>query len=184
MAAKFHERFQIELNLEDVRRRFVNRVHQLVFYEFLRPLNAVDRLRILEAVAFDLGDPPKRSGNLGALDQQVGSDFLRNVQAIEVLYQFIGDNDKQKDLEERIEHLLDTSEVDLGIRWENGQFIKSGATLLDEQLVNDPLRWLRASGYETVLTPFEKGLSHFLHATKRPELLADVVTDMYESLDV
>jgi hypothetical protein len=80
-------------------------------------------------------------------------------------------------------YLLSESEVDLGIRWQNGQFVKSGAALLDESLVNDPLHWLRSSGYETVLTPFQKGLSHFLHATKRPELLADVVTDMYESME-
>jgi hypothetical protein len=34
-----------------------------------------------------------------------------------------------------------------------------------------------------VRTPFEKGLTHFLYAAKRPEVLADVVTDMYESLE-
>src|SRR5882724_8038685 len=90
---------------------------------------------------------------------------------------------KQKDLGNLIQRLLDASEVDLGIRWENGRFIRSGAALLDEGLVNNPLRWLRSSGYEAVRTPFEKGLSHFLHASKRPELLTDVVTDMYESLE-
>jgi hypothetical protein len=55
--------------------------------------------------------------------------------------------------------------------------------VLDDHLVNDPLRWLRSPAYGTVIAPYEKGLSHFLHATKRPELLADVVTDMYEALE-
>jgi len=114
---------------------------------------------------------------------QVGKDFFRNVQALEALYRSITDNTKQKDLGNLIQRLLDASEVDLGIRWENGRFIRSGAALLDEGLVNNPLRWLRSSGCEAVRTPFEKGLSHFLHASKRPELLTDVVTDMYESLE-
>jgi hypothetical protein len=34
-----------------------------------------------------------------------------------------------------------------------------------------------------VLVPYSKGLEHFLHSNKRPELLSDVITDMYESLE-
>jgi hypothetical protein len=178
MVAKFHERFEIEISLEDARRRFVNRAHRLVFYEFWMHLGDPYRQQSLGAVAFEFGDELRAD-----LRQLVGSDFLRNVQALNALYQFISDIDKQKNLENLIHRLLDASEVDLGVRWENGHFIKSGAALLDEGLVNDPLRWLKSSGYETVRTPFEKGLTHFLYATKRPEVLADVVTDMYESLE-
>jgi hypothetical protein len=86
-------------------------------------------------------------------------------------------------LETLIRRLLNESEVDLGIRWESGQSIRSGATLLDEKLVNDQLHWIRACGYETVRLPFEKGLGHFLHASARPELLSDVITDMYEAVE-
>jgi|SRR5712691_7622673 len=31
--------------------------------------------------------------------------------------------------------------------------------------------------------PYEKGLRHFLEAEKRPEVLSDVITDMYEALE-
>jgi len=179
MASRFHERFDIEVGLEEARRRFVNRTHDLVYHDFWTKLrDGSSMAHSAQAVAFALGD--ERKGNL---DQQVGKDFFRNVQALEALYLCFTDDTKRKDLESLIQTLLDASEVDLGIRWENGRFIKSGAAFLDEGLVNDPLRWLRSSGYEAARTPFEKGLTHFLHATKRPELLADVVTDMYESLE-
>jgi hypothetical protein len=75
------------------------------------------------------------------------------------------------------------SEVDFGIRWTKGIFIKSGAKLLDDKLVNDAIDWLYEKKYSNVLKPFEKGLNHFLHSDKRPELLSDVITDMYETLE-
>jgi hypothetical protein len=63
----------------------------------------------------------------------------------------------------------------------DGIFIKNGAGLLDEALVNEPLRWLADSRYENVLVPFRMRLEHFLQGDKKPERLADAVTDMYES---
>jgi hypothetical protein len=64
-----------------------------------------------------------------------------------------------------------------------GRFLRKGATLLDEKLVNEQLRWLSDKKYESVLNAFSKGLEHFLHAEKRLELLSDVITDMYEALE-
>jgi hypothetical protein len=58
-------------------------------------------------VAFEFGDELR-----GDLRHLVGSDFLRNVQALDALYQFISDIDKQKSLENLIHRLLDASEVD------------------------------------------------------------------------
>jgi len=57
------------------------------------------------------------------------------------------------------------------------------AKLLDEKLVNEELQWLSTQGYESVLGPFKRGLDHFLHSEQRPELLSDVITDMYEALE-
>ncbi len=93
------------------------------------------------------------------------------------------DNYTQNNVDSLIRQLLEESEVDLGIKWVGGKFLKSGAQLLDDELVNDPLNWLRDKNYLTVIAPFEKGLNHLLHSDKRPELLADVVTDMYEALE-
>ena len=74
--------------------------------------------------------------------------------------------------------------MDMGIRWENGTFVPTGAQLLDEQLVNDPLKWLRADpSLAAVLIPFERGLSHFLQAEKNPNILTDVINNMHESLE-
>jgi hypothetical protein len=38
--------------------------------------------------------------------------------------------------------LLNMVEVDLGIDWQEGQFVRTGAALFDDKLVNDNLHWL------------------------------------------
>jgi hypothetical protein len=75
------------------------------------------------------------------------------------------------------------SEVDLGMTWEHGFFVPTGAGTLDKALVNENLDWLRQKGLENVLKPFEKGLRHFLEARKQPERLSDTLTDVYEAFE-
>ncbi len=60
---------------------------------------------------------------------------------------------------------------------------EKGATLLDDNVVNDPLHWLRDVKYDNVRKPFEKGLKHWLEVHKDKERCGDVVTDMYEALE-
>ena len=84
---------------------------------------------------------------------------------------------------ETIRSIVRTSEVDLGIGWQPPVFVRTGAPLLDEHLVNEPRRWLAEPKYKSVRQPFEKGLSHYLEAQDRPDRLADVITDMYEAVE-
>jgi hypothetical protein len=93
MAGKFHERFETEISLQEARRRFVNRAHKLVFHDFWMHLGDPSRRQSVEAVTFEFGDELR-----GDLRQLVGNDFLRNVHALDALYQFISDIDKQKNL--------------------------------------------------------------------------------------
>jgi hypothetical protein len=176
---KFHERFDIDVNFSEAQQRFVNRVYNQIHLSFFLNLQENIRYRIQKDVASALGD--KYSFHQ-SLDDLVGQDFLRNLQAIEAIFAGLPDYD-QKRANQLVLGLLAQSEVDLEIEWHSGRFLRKGAALLDKVLVNDPLRWLRREGYQSVLNPFEKGLSHLLFAKGRPDLLSDVITDMYESLE-
>jgi hypothetical protein len=212
MTEKFHQRFNIEVDLDEARRRFDNRVHHNMFHIYWAQISDSYRDDITREVLSSLGEKYKGSGIL--IDKYIGNDFYRNLEAIEYLYETIGLirqgilsylGDKIEDVRNNPDHpgyrtfrlndaivpdpndlikfLLNNSEVDLEIRWQDGQFVTSGASELDESLVNEPLQWLSGSKYEPVRTPFEKGLRHFLYSPKRPELLSDVITDMYEALE-
>jgi hypothetical protein len=176
---KFCERFDIDIGLEEARSRFVSRVYNRAYLDFYLSLHESERYRIHKEIVSALG---VKYVFRKSLSDQISDEFHRNLQALEALYKSAAGHYRDK-VNTLIINLLDESEVDLGIRWENGRFIKSGAKLLDDKLVNDILNWLRDNAYKSVIEPFEKGLEHFLHSDKRPEILADVITDMYEALE-
>ena len=167
--------------MEEAQKRFVNRIHNRVFDYFFEELIGYDLPKVKKAIANALGD--RYSPHHSSIDP-IGGDFHRNLLAIETIYKYsiLASYNCEK-IDTLIETTLNESEIDLCVRWKNGQFLPSGAKLLDDELVNKTLHWLRYQKYENVLTPFEKGLSHLLHSQKRPELLSDVITDMYEALE-
>jgi hypothetical protein len=172
--AKFEERFGLAVGADEARERFVNRAHYMIFTKFVL---TDQHSRYVDAVTIGLGRPIQFDTSLREI---VGREFHDNLKAIE--YVRLVTPDKSA-LDRIVARILGESEVDLGVRWEDGVFVKAGAPLLDDKLVRDVLGWARDKKYETVVAPFEKGLRHFLESTKRPELLSDVVTDMYEALE-
>jgi len=173
MNQKFHERFAIKINREEAERRFVNRAHNLVFGDL------DDDEFTKSQIATALGE---KYEELEKIEEIIQDDFHNTLKGLEMVFHF-SDDPYKSDVEKAIRMILHESEIDLGIKWENGRFIPSGAKMLDEKLVNESLRWLSDKKYESVLDPFSKGLEHFVHVGKRPELLLDVITDMYEALE-
>lgn len=190
MIQQFTDRFNIDVGLSEARKRFVNRANNLVFTDFYNGLDQDLRYHIHLEIASALGE---RYVELQPLPELIGDDFLRNLQALETFYSAcvqpkmpLGSLEmfsKMFEVDSLIPRLMNDSEIDLEIKWINGKFIRSGAKLLDDRLVNDNLHWLRGNKYKSVITPFEKGLEHLLHSEKRPQLLSDVITDMYEALE-
>ena len=176
---KFTQRFDISIDQEEARKMFVNRAHNRIFSGYYYKHHESDRYKIHHEISSALGD--KHSYHK-SLSKQVGDDFYRILLALETLYKKISIIYRSH-VDELIKQIISESEIDIGIRWKNGKFVKSGAKLLDDVLVNDILHWLRENNYFSVLTPFEKGLNHFLHSGKRSDLFADVITDMYEAVE-
>jgi hypothetical protein len=188
MTKDFHERFEISIPVEEAKRRFIKRANNMIFDFFHSDIQnrpyLYDLPRDIEhilnrLISYRLGE---NYLDMSEITEYIKDDFFKCLQALEAFYQPLN-NKAQEDLNSMIEMILADSEVDLGIRWEAGRFVPAGARLLDDKLVNDPLRWLRDEKYKAVLIPYEKGLNHFLQTDKQPQLLADVITDMYEALE-
>ncbi len=178
----FYQRFALDISLDEAKQKFVARAHNRIFEELYLEHEDNWGAEIQRAVADALG---KRVNFNRSLSGQIGDDFLDVLKAIEAMHIVASHagywND---DLNRLVAYLLLVSEIDLGIRWKPPFFVPAGAEELDEKLVNDNLLWLRKdSSFKGVLAPYEKGLRHLLHSQIRTELLNDVVTDMYESLE-
>ena len=174
----FHERFELDIPVEDAQLRFVNRALNTEFSKgrFISYDNHVARRSVATAI-----------GALYRTDRRSVGYYVKTFQdclrALEVAYSFAYDSEEADEIEELILSLLANSEADLGVRWEGDHFVKTGAALLDDELVNKQLRWLRDRNLLTVRAPFEKALRHLLEAESDPSRLADVITDAYEALE-
>lgn len=166
--------------MEAARKRFVNRIQN----------------RLFDAISYNNHDVMKEIANEIGLEHEysrhvdffVKGDFYRCLQAIEAIYRtdptsYSEPERRRKSYDSVIQKTISDSEIDLGIEWKSGHFQRTGAGNLDRTLVNDELRWLSSPKYERVLGPFDKGLRHLLESAKRPELLFDVITDMYEAVE-
>ena len=181
MTKKLHERFELELGVDEAKRRFVNRVLNFLIHDI--HIVACQRYDLngwasLERhICSKLGEQWR---GMNCLSSVVNNDFEKSLQAIEALYAHPNFVDLAND---GITSILQDTEMDIGIRWEKGQFLPSGAPVLDEKLVDDVLGILSSSQHKGVSDPFKKGLDHFLNSIKKPELLPDVLRDMYDALE-
>lgn len=177
MISHFHQRFNIQVDIREARKRFINRIHTMI-YQNLPEFGDYDEIKQL--ALFRLG---KRHDYDRPLADFLRDDFHEHLEALEAIYFAVPEEHNKEKLLEVILWALALSEIDLGVRWKEDHFLPSGAELLDDKLVNEPLRWLSDAKYKSVLDPFQKGLDHFLRSQRNPKLRADVVTDMYEAVE-
>ncbi len=186
----FHQRFNIQINIEEAEERFINRILNQIEQQLseLARLEASPSQWVLASkyrVATRLGIEYQDNW---IFHKYVRHNFYNCLLALEALYETFSIKEyKYLDyaplLTWLIQNTITMSETDLGIEWRDGSFWPSGAKLLDEALLNENLKWLSDQTLHGVLVPFEKGLRHFLEACRQPEKLADTVTDMYEALE-
>lgn len=179
----FYQRFALDISLDEAKEKFVARAHNRIFEELYLQYRKLWGAEIMTSVADALG---RRVDFQRSLSNQIGENFLNVLKAIEGFHAVLASHGRTwgEEVDGVIDYLLRNSEIDLGIRWQPPFFVLSGAQELDNTLVNDNLLWLRQkSAFKPVVAPFEKGVRHLLHSQNRPELLSDVITDMYEALE-
>ena len=182
----FHERFDIPVDIEAERQKFINRVCNRIFdtwdyfYSTLPPL-ALNM--VFQAIVSELGI--RHGKKLKSIYNCINTDnYLEVLRGIEVIYNNSTYFDMKLIIDKNMkDHIIPTSELDLGIRWQNGKFIRTGAKLFDEKIVDDVLKWLGGKGYKTVIEPFEQARNHLLESESRPQVLSHVITKSYEALE-
>jgi hypothetical protein len=185
MKTPFEKRFDIEVPLDEAKRRFVNRAHNYIDDLYWRELDSNGRAT-LEFDVFKVLGKRKPKFDTESLAEEIGDDFHQTLKAIEAMYRSEVAIYRWEDkIDLFVSDVLEEAETELGVGWKEGRFFPRGAALLDEKLVDASLDWLRAKGFKTVLEPFGKGLQILLevHVKNQPQRLSDVVKDMYEALE-
>ena len=181
MSKKFHERFGIDLGVDEAKRRFINRVKNALISQVmpaaLRMYSVSGAQSLEQHICQKLGE---RWSGWGCLETCIGNNFDSCLRAVEALYSHPNHVDQADEIAKSI---LEETEIDIGIRWDKGRFLPSGSPVLDKALVDDVLGLIQSPASQGINQAFTKGLHHLLNSFKKPELLSDVVADMYEALE-
>jgi hypothetical protein len=182
MPHNFSHRVDRKNKLDEAKRRFVARVSDDIFQDlFSASLPSFKRV-----FATTLGK--HYTSAMSALEEYIHPSFEGTLQGLEAFYRaysirFPTDVEGLDALNAQICALLAESDVDLGVRWHQGHFMRFETTFLDHSLTDEVLLWLQETHEQNVLEPYKRGLRQFLHAEQDPEALAHVVIDMYASFE-
>lgn len=167
----FNKQFELNENLEQERQAFVNRINQTIFSEieegynygkifrhlcYWFGINADDRISAVNRHIYS-------DDRMPSLRSLTGDVFAPTLKVLILLYQFY-DNKNEYNYKQDLDNIdrsistaLDNANLDLGIRWKLGMFYQSGAGVLDEKLIEDPLEWI--SEFPHVKDDYKKALS-------------------------
>lgn len=191
---RFNEIFGLEDRVEDERKRFVERVNQVIFHDIdTEGCDSFNDEVLFELVCFELGVnahdferrplglQSRRSSLPAEIRTLTGDDFTKTLQVLCALYGHIelrsNSDEGQKWLSERIKIALSQCTCDIGLRWKDGFFYPAGAEELDKPLIEETLTWLKdypdeRKDYRTALQRYGVGDS-----------LADVIKNCYSAIE-
>jgi hypothetical protein len=178
----------IEPALEEEKKRFVQRINQSLFPEITEDSYASE-IELFRHVCYQLGRNPSdemlkynRLGNeIPPLRRLTKDDFQITLEVVCHVYSFFPSKNRRllAKIDACVTRALDHAIIDLGIRWKDGLFYRSGGKLLDEKLVEDPLDWIK--DFPDERKDFALALKNFY--ANDPDKLKNVPGDCYNVVE-
>jgi len=192
MTKKFHERFEevkIDKNLAltNTLNRFVNMIFDWPngYLGFVAPRDK-ERREIESFVVSYSGFGKRYEYHKPYIKRYLDDNIYQAMKMIEGLFSYVFEKHATiavAKLNAIVQKIINMAEMDIGLRWKNGVFSKKGAELLDREIVDNALGWLKSEGFETVYEPYKDSLEHLMNSTKEPDRLHDGISNAFEALE-
>ncbi len=182
MLSKFYKEMNIEISIQEEQNRFVQRINQSIFDYFKKNPYYEE---IFRGVCFGLGINADDQISIGIerlifphFRELTKDDFIRTQELIVVIHNYC--QNKNVGITNYINHTvnvaLSLSTCDLGVRWSEGMFYRSGDETLDRTLIEESRSWLK--GYPEASQSFDLALKHY--ASKQ---YGDAMTNSFSALE-
>ena len=184
---RFNEIVGLGDSVEDERKRFVDRVNQIIFHEIDTVKHKQFNYRgLFKLVCFELGVNAQdfRERILGEsiyeeyvpaeLRTLTQSDFNKTLLVLCILYFHVIMKDW---LSIRVKNILARCSCDIGIKWKDGFFYPSGAEELDISLIEETLTWL--TDYPDEKKDYQRALEGYSENQASP----DLITNCYSAVE-
>ncbi len=185
---RFNKVFGLEDTSEEERKRYVNRVNQLIFDEIdTNRTKQFNYESLFEFICFELGVnantfPLRQVGDIMyeeyipiKISELTKDNFDKTNIVLCSLYQHF-ENGKRSWLEDNIKVILSRTTCDIGISWKDGFFYPSGAKELDESLIEETLDWL--DKYPNENKDYANALNCYMKGN-----FADVIKNCYSAVE-
>ena len=188
----FNKAFGLQADLDEEKRRFVQRINQTILKGIQEGPYPDDYERVFRRVCYGLGE---NAGDLISNANQysysvslaipglralTGDDFTATLKVLVLLHGALHPQNVVR-LNQSIELALASAATDLGIRWKSGLFYPSGAKELDEKLINDNLDFLQT--WPDVRAQFSTALTHFRSSLQNVAGRKDAITNAYSAVE-
>ncbi|MDD5547494.1 MAG: hypothetical protein PHN74_01145 [Candidatus Pacebacteria bacterium] len=187
---EFNKIFGIKNDPQEEEVRFVNRINQTMFRAIRHNPHPDDYESLIRSICYKLGINPNdfikvdkyadriNIADLGSLSK---NDFRETLKIIVLLYETVSSNNTKELINRYVELALAAATIELGIRWKDGMFYRSGAKELDKKLINDNLDWLHICSDARTL--FGTALEHFNKSITDDTARKDTITNSYSSIE-
>lgn len=153
MLKKIYELFGIQPKLDDEKKGFVQRINQTIYSNVEK---RQDYGKLFRRICYSLGE--NADDRIAAANQYrkhsydmiiptlrslTKDNFENTIKILWLVYSYIDESEFKKEIDEWIKIALAHAVIDIGVKWADGEFYPSGAKILDEKLIDDPLGWLQ-----------------------------------------
>lgn len=197
----FKKRFGKTINVEEVKKNFVNKFTHLLIEPLERKVGMYygdSGTSIFDFVALAFNEIPseiisihnqRRFGNeeyRPPFSYFTRNDFERTLLFIEVIYNYFRatrEYDREQwltDIDKAVAISLDQP-ISLGVSWREGKFYPEGAEEMDHKLILDVLKWLEK--YPKSQALFNNALDHYSQSLADPIKRKDVISNSFQSLE-
>jgi hypothetical protein len=197
----FKKRFGRSINIEEVKKDFVNKINHYLFQEIenYMGLYYIGNNKIFDFLCLSLNKEPNEvlvdyHKNFLIIDEYripplkyfTKNDFEQTLCVIEILYEYFKTSDDfRKDeylklIDDVVSKALNQP-LSLGIFCHDGKFYPAGAKELSERLIYEPLEWLK--DYPKVELLFKNALDHYSKSLQDPIKRKDVISNSFQAIE-
>jgi len=160
---EFENNFGIEATIEQEKLRFINRIENRIFEEFL-PYNYYDK-NLFNQVCYEMGEDANvyfRNDRFPPFSAVTKKDFNKTLLVVTVLADIFNKDEQYHlvdNISDEVTSAISKARCDLGIKWVNGSFYPSGDQILDTQLIESS--FLLLDQYPNEKIDFKNALDNY-----------------------
>ncbi|MEQ9102009.1 MAG: hypothetical protein RIF36_11460 [Imperialibacter sp.] len=147
---EFDKRFGLRSSIEEEKTRFINRIENKIFDQLIK-LDFDDYHKLFNSVCFQLGLNASEMidqnsfmhTSIPNFDTLTKKDFIQTLRVLVAIHKAYEDEQAmQSTIDSLVKNAINSSALNIGIRWADGTFYPTGDELLDKELIDTAITLL------------------------------------------